>query len=356
MDDATSSTKHMKQNGTSRRDFVRTAAVSSAILAFPTILHADDKAGLKTPVLGSGEYTYECLHDWPQLPGAIAFGNTHGVIEDAQGNIYIKHTVHKTSQKGDAICVFDPEGKFVRSWGSEYRGVAHGLERVVEGKEEFLWLSCTGAHFVRKVTLQGDEVMTLRCPLESGLYNNEGEFVPTNTVVAPDGRLYVADGYGKSWIHIYDAKGKYQKSFGGPGKERGQVSCPHGLYVDTRGSEPVLVVADRSNRRLQIFDLEGRHLRFVTEELRAPCHFHTYRDVLLIPDLEARVSLFGRDNRLLVHLGDGGHYNGIRDKERSAFTPGKFVAPHGANFDSHGNIFVAEWVEVGRVTKLRRVS
>jgi len=346
----------MKKNGTSRRDFVRTAALGSALLAFPNLLRAEDKAGTKTPVLGSGEHTYECIHDWPQLPNDIRFGNTHGIIEDAHGYIYVKHTVHKTSQKGDAICVFDPEGKFVRSWGAEYRGVAHGLERVIENGQEFLWLSCTGAHIVRKVTLNGDEVVTLRCPMESGLYNSESEFVPTNTVVGPDGRIYVADGYGKSWIQIYDAKGPYLKSFVCPGKERGQLSCPHGLYVDARSDAPVLVVADRSNRRLQIFNMDGIHQRFVTSELRAPCHFHTRGQVLLIPDLESRVTLFDGQDKLIVHLGDGGHYNGIRDKDRSAFTPGKFVAPHGANFDSHGNIFVAEWVEVGRVTKLRKIA
>jgi hypothetical protein len=168
--------------------------------------------------------------------------------------------------------------------------------------------------------------------------------------------VYVADGYGKSWIHIFDAKGNYQKSFGGPGKERGQVSCPHDLFIDERGESPMLVVTDRSNRRLQIFDLEGRDLRFVTNELRAPCNLDARGEVLLIPDLEARVTLFDSANRLIVHLGDGGHYNGIRDKDRSAFTPGKFIAPHGACFDSQGNIFIAEWVEVGRVTKLRPVS
>jgi hypothetical protein len=339
-----------------RRQFLKTTAVAAAAFSAPNLPGLQDKAGTKAPILGSGEHTYECLHDWPQLPSDIVFGKTHGVIEDSQGFIYVKHTVGATSQRGDAICVFDPEGKFVRSWGAEFRRHAHGLELVKEGNREFLWLSNTGLRTVCKVTLQGEVVMTLRCPMDSGLYNDEKEFNPTNTVVGPDGRIYLADGYGKSWIHIFDAKGNYLKSFGGKGKDRGQLDCPHGLFVDRRGSEPVLVVADRGNRRLQIFDLNGKHLRFVTAQLRAPCHFHTRGEVLLIPDLESRVTLFDRNNNLIAHLGDGTTYEGIRDKDRSFFTPGRFIAPHGAQFDRHGNIFVAEWVEVGRVTKLRKVS
>ncbi|HKX60891.1 MAG TPA: hypothetical protein VJS65_03590 [Verrucomicrobiae bacterium] len=116
----------------------------------------------------------------------------------------------------------------------------------------------------------------------------------------------------------------------------------------------VLTVADRGNRRLQQFDLEGRHMGFVKDELRAPCHFDERGGVMLIPDLESRVTLFDRNNRLITHLGDGGHYKGIREQAREAFKEGKFVAPHGACFDHAGNIFVVEWVEVGRITKLRR--
>jgi hypothetical protein len=116
------------------------------------------------------------------------------------------------------------------------------------------------------------------------------------------------------------------------------------------------VVADRGNRRLQYFTLNGEHSSFVNDELRAPCHFHERDGVLLIPDLESRVTLFDTNNKLIAHLGDGGHYNGIRDKAREAFKAGKFVAPHSAYFDHSGNIFVVEWVEVGRITKLRRVG
>lgn len=173
---------------------------------------------------------------------------------------------------------------------------------------------------------------------------------------APDGTLFVSDGYGRNYIHLYRPDGTYLKSFGGTGDALGRMSTPHGLMVDTRLDSPRLVVADRSNHRLQYFTLGGEPLHFVRDELRLPCHFHQRGGELLIPDLMSRVTLFDRDDRLIVHLGDGGDYAGLRDKPRTAFTPGKFVAPHGAIFDQEGNIFVVEWVEVGRVTKLRRVA
>ena len=78
--------------------------------------------------------------------------------------------------------------------------------------------------------------------------------------------------------------------------------------------------------------------------------------MMVIPDLESRVTLFDKNNKLIVHLGDGGTYVGLRDKTRDHFTPGKFVAPHSAYFDHEGNIFIVEWVEVGRVTKLRKLA
>lgn len=363
----------MNHDGLTRRAFVGTTA--AAIAAMATIrVRGANKSGLDPATVGSGEHTYECIHDWAKLPPSIAFGNTHGVAVDAAGNVHIKHTVHASSSSADAMCVFDPEGTFIRSWGAEYKGGAHGLTLSREadgGKDEFLYLADCNRGVVRKTTLQGESVMDIAWPEESGVYNSKSEYKPTNVAIVPRaktpandsergraaeyaGHIFIADGYGKSWIHHYNSSGKYIKTFGGPGKERGQVSCPHGIAIDTRGPEPLIVVADRSNRRLQYFSLAGHHKGFVTSELRSPCHFDQRANLLLVPDLDARVTLLNEKNELVVHLGDGGNY-GLRDKPRDQFIPGKFIAPHSACFDALGNIYVVEWVEVGRVTKLRKV-
>ncbi|MBI5385312.1 MAG: hypothetical protein HZA90_11580 [Verrucomicrobia bacterium] len=336
---------------------MRDAAIATAALGSAPFLRADDKAGRRPPVLGSGEHTYECLHDWGQLPDHIRYGNTHGVAEDSQGRIYVHHTVGSGSPSADSMVVFDAEGKFIKSWGREFKGGAHGVHWHREDGQEFFYLCDTARRLLVKTTLDGEVVWTRGCPFEeTGHYKDPKEYVPTNVAIAPGGEVFVADGYGRNYLHVYDTAGRYLRTFGGTGKTAGRTSCPHGLMVDTRGAEPELVVADRSNRRLQYFNLKGDHLRFVTEELRAPCHFSQRGPLLVIPDLEARVTLFDRDNELLAHLGDGTHYSGLRDKPRDRFKPGQFVAPHSAIFDHAGNIFVVEWVEVGRVTKLRKLT
>jgi hypothetical protein len=117
---------------TTRREFLASAA--AAPMLGPTILGTQDKAGIRPPVLGAGAYTYEAIHDWGELPARIKWGNTHGVVEDSEGNIYVHHTVHASSDSADSMVVFDRNGKFIRSWGKEFRGVAHGLHIRKEGR------------------------------------------------------------------------------------------------------------------------------------------------------------------------------------------------------------------------------
>ncbi len=346
----------MNQAYLSRRKFIKQAGgMAAAALVAPHIL-AQDKSGSRAPIVGAGDCQYEALHDWGELPAGHVYGNTHGVAVDAQGHVHIKHTVGKGATVEDAVVVFDADGKFIRSWGKQYKGGAHGLHLNREGGEEFFYLCDPKRHVVAKTDLQGKELWRMWAPEACAAYSAPEEYCPTNVATAANGNFYVADGYGKSFIHQYDRDARYLRSFGGKGKLPGQTDCPHGLMVDTRGAQPLLVVADRANRRLQYFTLDGGHAAFVTDELRAPCHFHARGEMMVIPDLESRVTLFDKNNKLIAHLGDGGSYVGLRDKSRDHFTPGKFVAPHSAYFDQAGNIFVVEWVEVGRVTKLRKLA
>ncbi|HUA64087.1 MAG TPA: hypothetical protein VML19_35405 [Verrucomicrobiae bacterium] len=344
----------------SRRGLFRRALGGAA--ALPIILHADDKSGSKAPVLGSGDHVYEALHDWGELPADIRYGNTHGVVEDSQGRIYVHHTVHATSESSDSMVVFDAKGRFIKSWGKDFKGGAHGLHIQKEGSTEFLYLCDTKRGIVEKATLDGEEVYTIGYPDQSAGYQpgadgKKPKYSPTNLAIGPNGDLYVGDGYGSSYINQYNAKGEYIRTFGGKGKEAGKLDCPHGIILDRRGAEPVLTVADRGNNRIQRFTLDGKHIDFVAGT-NLPCHFNFFRNGdVVVPDLGARVTLMDRNNQVIEHLGDdsASKWRETRTQSRDHFQPGKFVAPHGACFDHAGNIFVVEWVEVGRVTKLRKV-
>ena len=118
-----------------RRSFLVTAAAAAA----PAFLRATDKSGSKAPILGQGDHQYEAIHDWGQLPRTIKYGNTHGVCEDSQGNIYIHHTVNAASDSADTMVVFDQQGKFLGKWTD--LGVPQGIYYV---KNEDVLYMCDG--------------------------------------------------------------------------------------------------------------------------------------------------------------------------------------------------------------------
>jgi hypothetical protein len=180
--------------------------------------------------------------------------------------------------------------------------------------------------------------------------------------VASDGTIFVADGYGSYTVLQYDKDSNWVRTIGTPGKEDGQFSLPHGVWIDDRKADDVLlVVADRANARLQWFDLEGKHRRTMKDFI-LPANVDRLGDLLLVPDLSARITLLDKDNKM-IHLGEDPAWREsvLKDKMAMRRNPtgwvsGKFVHPHDACFDPSGNIFVAEWVDTGRISKLRKVS
>jgi hypothetical protein len=135
------------------------------------------------------------------------------------------------------------------------------------------------------------------------------------------------------------------------------MNNPHGNMVDQRDpANPILLVADRGNSRIVRYKLDDTPIDVVAGT-KSPCHFHTYKETIVVPDLQARVTLLDKDNKIILHLGEPTVPNPPRTTEdRGSFVAGQFVQPHGAIFDHNANIFVVEWVEIGRVTKLRKVA
>ncbi|MEM1443386.1 MAG: hypothetical protein AAGF67_13650, partial [Verrucomicrobiota bacterium] len=303
----------------------------------------------------------------------------HNVAVDNDGCLYVIHEGDEKQKDHPAIFVFDPDGKFMRAFGSQFQGGGHGLEVRTEGNEQFLYV--TGYQKLKtfaKLTLDGEEVWSKKAPMESGLYPEDentrtdfsdrknvwgrNHFLPTNFAFLDDGGFFVADGYGTYRIHRFDKDANYVSSFGEEGNGDGQFKTSHGLWIDSRGEEKLVVVADRANKRLQWFTLEGEH-RKTLDGFILPANIDQFGDTLLVPDLSARITLLDKDDNL-IHLGEDPNWRKVVTADRNAlrkgptenWVPGKFIHPHDACFDANGDIFVAEWVATGRVSKLQRVS
>ena len=192
----------------------------------PLLLGATNKSGSAKPILGEGAHKYEVTHDWGELPPGLKYGNTHGVCEDSQGRIYIHHTVNATSEKHDTMVVFDPKGRFVKSWGAEFEGGAHGLHISKEGANEFLYLCDTKRALVTKTSLDGEKVFTIGYPDQSDAYKpgadgKKPKYSPTNMAIGPNGDLYVGDGYGSSYVNQYNNKGDISGPLAVPARKKG---------------------------------------------------------------------------------------------------------------------------------------
>lgn len=334
-------------------------------------------------IIGSGDHRYVWNDSWakiPDSPSARAGWAHHGVVVSHNGDVISYH------QDEPRVLVFDEHGALRRSWESGLTE-AHGITLVREADKEYLWLADNGAKRrpnlgyqytdagrvtgqVVKTTLGGKMLMRLERP-DLGVYR-DGDYKPTGVAVNEErhggnGDVWVADGYGQSYVHRYDRAGDYVGSITGAEGDAGRFNCPHAIMVDTRRSEPELYVADRSNRRVQVYDAEGRFKRaFGSDFLTSPSALATYGDLLVIAELRARLTLVDRDDRLVGYLGDNeavcevvgwpNNRNETGEPVRPGLLePGRFNSPHGMAVDADGNIYVAEWLIGGRFTKLARL-
>jgi hypothetical protein len=339
------------------------AGLMVVLLAGPQVLAHPDSDGQAPPdslavttviKTGSGENTYQSVANWCQIPeGRTNLGSTHGgVVVDKQGLIYFS-----MEQGPHGILVYSADGKLVRGMADKYLGI-HGLCINDENGEQFIYAAHLAGREALKLKLDGTVVWTIPVPMESGKYKKPEEYHPTAITVAPNGHVYIADGYGQNWVHEYDENQKYVRSFGGKGKEPGQFQTCHGIALDTRGPKPLLLVCDRENRRLQHFDLEGKFVAVIAENLRRPCSVSFHGDKVAVAELEGRVSILDGSNKLIATLGDNpDHKQWATNKVPPAeWKEGIINAAHGISFDKDANLYIEDWNVSGRIIKMEHIA
>ena len=264
-------------------------------------------------------FNYKVVEGWGQGPEGRAFGGvTPAVATDSHDRVYVAR------REPAAILVYDREGRFLTAWGE---GLLKSPHSVWFDERDHLYVTDVKDHTVRRFDSDGRVLQTLGTPGQVGA-PGEPFNRPTWAVLAPGGDLYVSDGYGQFRVHRFSADGTLQHSWGEEGAGPGQFALPHCLRVDSRGR---VLVLDRENRRLQIFDAEGVYLD-EWPDLDGPNDLYIDRDDnVFIAEGNYRISVFNLDGRLLARWGEQGEGQG------------QFADhPHGLWLDSRGDLYVAE--------------
>jgi len=338
-----------------RRTFISVAGIAAAAPSVPLLASGETtKSASPTVINGNGEWTYEAVPGWGVLPSGTSFGGTHGAVaEDKAGHIYV------STQSTTGVLVYAGDGRLIKTIASAFPEI-HSMVHADERGEEFLYstvqkgIPAENWLFV-KLRIDGTVVLKITAPPEAG-FKSPNEWRLTAAVHAPDGSIFIANGYGDSRIFRFDKNGNYKGSFAEKGKLEGQLDCSHGLTLDLRYEQPLLLVCDRENRRLCHFDLDGKYIRTVTQHLRRPCQVSLQGDYALVSELEGRVTILDRDNVPVAFLGDNPEKAQWAKYELDPhdITAGVFSAAHGCFIDSEANVFVSDWNQTGRITKLSR--
>ncbi|MBI3414547.1 MAG: 6-bladed beta-propeller [Verrucomicrobia bacterium] len=272
-----------------------------------------------------------------------------GAVIDQAGNIYV------TTDTPRGIVVYSSKGKFLRAAGPTR---IHGLELRKEKGVEYIYGARPSDHEVVKLKLNGEQEWALPFPPESGLYKDAKGYNPCAVTVAPDGSIFVADGYGSNYVLKFDKHRKFVKAFGGPGEAEGKFKTCHGIGLDTRQGRPLLFVCNRNNNRVEYWDLDGNFVKVIQKDLRMPAAVHIRGNYALIPELQGRVTVLNKDGSIAAQIGDNPN-----EKQRANFglaqdqwTDGICNSPHGGSIDKNGNLIVAEWSQFGHLHKFARVK
>lgn len=286
-------------------------------------------------VVGSGDFKYERVPSWPKMPRYWAFGAASDAAVNSHNEIYV-------FSRGDhPVTIWDPEGNFISSWGEgTFSANPHGI---FIAPNDNVWLVDRDYHIATEYTPGGKPLRTLGkklapSPSFQGLPFN----MPSGLAIAPDGNIFVSDGYGGHRVHKFSPDGKLLLSWGKQGTGPGEFALLHNIWVDKNNR---VFICDRENNRIQIFDSEGNFLEQWTD-LKSPGDIWVHNDIMYVCEQgrECGVSIWTLEGELITRW-------------RGNEGPGKgtLIGPHGICVDLGGNIYVTEIGQGNRVTKFQKV-
>lgn len=290
--------KHLSRCIVSCIPFLFLFATSAAATATDAIVF--------TPVVG-----------FPQVPAEITLGGCSAVAVDDRGEIYLFH------RGKSPIIRFDASGKFVRAWGDDLISKPHGI-RVDEDRN--VWVTCTGHHVVLKYSPEGKLLLALGSADKPGSGLDQFDR-PTDIAFGPHGEVYVSDGYGNSRVMEFDRRGVFVKTWGKRGNGPGEFDLPHSIRIDAKGR---VLVGDRENKRIQLFDGDGKLLDIWTGV--SPYGLEIDRDgtIFIAETLADRIVQLDSNGKIVHRWGEKGS------------APGQFDGCHMLGSNSRGDLFVAE--------------
>jgi peptidylamidoglycolate lyase len=283
-----------------RRRFLATAALAAA----PNILTAS-KTAEPVIIVGHGTHRYRVEKNWSKADHAeLPLENCHEMIQTTDGRLFLV-----TDHPKNNILIYKTDGTLLDHWTLGSKN-AHGLTLNREGDSDFLYITMTNGRVV-KTTLDGEVLLDLESPHKTHVYPAGLPYAPTETAIGPNGDIYVIDGYGSQFILRHDREGKFIGKFGGKSslaENPGKFLQAHGITLDTRGPEPLLVCTARIRNEFSWFTLTGEHKR--TEYYPGA---YLSRPVIRGENLYSAVCFGFRENDYRMWMGRG--FIVILDKE-----------------------------------------
>jgi peptidylamidoglycolate lyase len=299
------------------------------------------------PVFGHNNKKYSWDKNW--LSGNVNLPK----VKDCHEMVFTanREIILLTNDTRNNFIRMSKSGKILSSYGNEFPG-GHGLTIGGVKGDEFLLVTDTDRHQFFKTTLEGKIIQSWNYPRESEKYQNETEFIPTETAVTSNGEIYVADGYGAQYIMHYGADGKIKNIFGGRGSEPKHLDNAHGICIDTRNTAPTLIITDRNRCCFKRFSMDGKYLETISLPGANVCRPVIKGDYLFAAVLTSGstgnaetgfVIILDKDNKLISAPGGSTPaYEGNMCKE-SYQTVHLFKHPHDVLVDDEGSLYVCQW-------------